>query len=130
MILQEFVAWESAHRFEIRRIQEILSNPLSNEPEELINDLKEIESWNGRVGALLSESNSLLDRAKMALKPSKEDGTQLDREIILNDATSQIRLVRDILENLGDCIKQRLILGESCLSYFKVFNDRKYQGGN
>lgn len=125
MILEEFVDWESGKGREIRHVQELLMEPVAGEPEELIKDLQEIEAWNGRIGSLLAEANSWLDRSKMALKPDRETGTEFDRRIALDAATYPVRVVRDTLENLMDAIKQRLIMGESILSYAKQFADHK-----
>jgi len=36
-----------------------------------------------------------------------------------------VRVVRDKLESLANCIKQRLILGESMLAYHRQFSEHK-----
>jgi len=120
--MNEFIEWEQKVKPEIGHIGFILSQKLSDEPEALIKDLIEVESWNGRVGFLLAESNSWLDRFALTAMPPKEQGkTELDRETLLDSETAPIRLVRDILEHYCDAIKNRLVLGESILGYQRQF---------
>jgi len=125
MILEDFVKWHEKVAPEIKDVLDLLATKLDKEPEGLINDLMVIETWNGRLQTLLAESNGYLDRAKGELIPDKDSGTELTRRIQLDAQVSPIRVVRDTLEGLCDSIKQRLILGESCLSFSKQFPDRK-----
>lgn len=121
MILEEFIEWEIKHRSEFLTMAKLLREKLSDDPEELMQDLTTIEAWNSRAGSLLAECNSWLDKASMVLKPSRESGTELDRKVTLEGTVAPIRMVRDKLENVCSCIKQRLILGESMLRYHIQF---------
>ena len=123
-MLNEFTAWADKIKPEITEISGILSERLSDEPEELISDLKDAEVWNHRMSALLAQANSWLDQFSLFAIPAKEGRTEMDRKILLDSETSPIRLMRDTLESLCDSIKQRLILGESILSYEKQFIER------
>lgn len=116
--------WKESIVPELEHVSSILSEQLSEEPEALIHDLKEVEAWNGRVISLLAQSNSWLERSKHQLMPLKEEGkSEADRKAQVDAAISPIRLIRDTLEGYADSIKQRLILGESCLSYAKMYRD-------
>lgn len=125
MIIEQFIQWHTKIAPEIRDVLSLLSVKLDKEPEGLINDLMVIETWNGRLQELLAESNGYLDRARGELIQSREAGTELSRKIALDSDTSAIRVVRDTLEGLCDAIKQRIILGESVLSFSKQFPERK-----
>lgn len=118
-MMPEFLDWSEKVKPEIAHVSGILANRLSDEPEALISDLQEIEAWNGRVGALLAQADSWLDRYTLTSLPSRDGRTEADRKAVVESETSPIRLMRDTLEHFCDCIKQRLILGESILSYHK-----------
>lgn len=123
---KQFQEWSVKIRPEIEEVGNLLNQKLSDEPEELISDLEEIEVWNSRIGALLAQANSWLDAYKLVANPSREGRTEADRKIVLDSEVSPIRLIRDTLEHLCDSIRQRLILGESILSYYKsVFVEHK-----
>ncbi len=125
MILDDFIEWHDSVRHEIQLVAALLHEHLSDEAEKLIGDLQRVEAWNGRCGLLLAEANSWLDRAGSTLMPAKEQRSETDRRLELEARLSPIRVVRDRLESLCNSIKQRLILGESILSYQKQFADRK-----
>jgi hypothetical protein len=110
---------------EIDHVQKILSTKLSDEPEKLIGDLENIEAWNSRMGFLLADANSWLERARAQSIPDKEGKTEFERKILMEDAVTPIKRHRDVIESICDSIKQRLILGESVLSYQKQFAERK-----
>lgn len=125
MILDDFIAWHTKIAPEIQDVMSLMGTKLDKEPEGLINDLMVIETWNCRFGELLAEANGFLDRAKGELMPDKEMGTEMVRKASLDAQVAPLRVVRDKLESICDCIKQRLIMGESILSFHKQFPDRK-----
>lgn len=129
-MIKEFLDWEQKVKPEIGHIGFILSQKLSDEPEALINDLRDIESWNARCGLLLAEADSWLDKFSLTAMPPKENRTEKDREVFLDSETAPIRVVRDILERYSDCIKQRLILGESILAYMRQFKEAQIMERN
>lgn len=119
-VLPEFVDWNDKVKHEIKQVYDLLKESLSDEPAALINDLTEIECWNSRMGTLLAQANSWLDRYTLIVMPTKEGRTEADRKAFVDSEVSPIRLVRDTLESLCESIKQRLILGESVLSFHKA----------
>lgn len=119
--LDEFMAWSNEIKPEIAHVSKLLATKLSDEPEVLISELQDIECWNGRIGALLAQANSWLDRYKLISMPIKEESkSETDRKLALDKEVAPIRLVRDTLEHFCDSIKQRLILGESILAYLRA----------
>ena len=125
-VMEEFKIWHDASKADIKHVIRLLEDNLSDEPEALIADLESIEGWNSRCGLLLAMAESWLDRAKWDLMPSREeDLTVFEKESKLDSLVAPIRLVRDTLQSLLDSIKQRLILGESVLSFQKQFSEFK-----
>lgn len=119
-MMDEFLKWSEKVKPEVGEVSGLLCKPLSDEPALLIANLQEIEAWNARMGGLLAQANSWLDRYKLiAMPPKIETRSETDRKLVLDAETSPIRLMRDTLEHLCDSIRQRLILGESILSFHK-----------
>lgn len=120
MILQDFADWHEKIAPEIQHVSKILGTRLTAAPEELIQEAIEAEAWGARIGELLSEANSFLDKASFALKPPSSSGTAFDREIELDALVAPVRACRDVLESLGDSLKQRLSFSQSALKYMTV----------
>lgn len=123
--MENFLKWHETKKEEVKIVYSLMKKPLSDEPAELIKDLGEIETWNARVGFLLADANGFLDQQSNEARPPKEWGSEADRKALLNASVSPIRVVRDKLEILSSCIKQRLILGESLLAYHRQFLNRE-----
>ena len=122
MIEEDFVKWESGIRSEVDSVELLLATTLSSEPSELISDLQAIEAWNGRINAALAQSDSFLDRYKLIAMPKKQDNwSETDRKLQMESDVAPIRLVRDTLEHLCDCIKIRITLGQSILAFHRQF---------
>lgn len=124
-MMDKFVEWHNSIRSQVAVVTSLTKVPVSDEPEALITDLREVEAWNARIGFLLADANGWLDNAKAFNMPPKELGTEADRRSTLDALVSPVRVVRDKLESLQDAIKQRLILGESLLAYHRQFHDRE-----
>jgi len=125
MILEEFLSWHEGIKAQIGKVTALMVIPLSDEPEVMIKQLEIVESWNTRVGFLLADANGWLDRATLELRPEKGDLSEGHLRAMVEAATSTVRVVRDKLESLANCIKQRLILGESMLAYHRQFTEHK-----
>jgi hypothetical protein len=123
-MINQFNDWFQSKLPDVRKVQDLLMVQLSNEPQQLIDDLTEVEAWASRCGELLAESNAWLDRAKLFYQPEKtEDLRESDRKAYVDSQVSDIRKVRDIMDSLCDCIKNRLILGESILRMQSIFRE-------
>lgn len=120
----EFQEWLVKIKPQLNKVFEILKTRLKDEPEELIQDLLDAESWNNRTNYLLAEANSFLDKAALYYLPGKDETIrELERKTMLDSSLAHIRKLRDQVEGMADALKQRLILGESILSYKKNFID-------
>lgn len=126
MIMDEFLLWSEIVKPEIEHVSKILSEKLSDEPEELIDALNTVEVWNSRVGSLHAQADSWLDRAKFHLMPSRAEGKlEADRKAELDNEVAPIRLLRDTLESLSDAIRTRITLGQSLLSYRRILIENR-----
>lgn len=123
-MLQEFVDWNQKIQVDLIEVSKLLAEPLSDAPEQLIRDLRDVEVWNGRVGSLLAQADSWLDRYSHFVMPSKENRTEMDRKALLESETSPIRVVRDTILHFQESIKTRITLGQSILRYEAQFIER------
>ena len=125
MILDSFDAWKEKVRPDVAHVSNLLKQAISDEPSTLIQDLTHIEVWNARIGFILAEANSFLDRATFEMMP--DEGTALEKKAMVESRVAPIRETRDKIEALMNAIKQRLILGESILGFQKQFADPRIQ---
>lgn len=124
MISEEFEQWLAATSEELKDPIELLSLKLSDDPNQLLHQMCVIETWYSRLGFLLAEANTFVDRANVFYRPAKDgEKSEMDRKIELEGRTAHYREWRDKIESLLNAIKQRIILGESCLGYHKIFRD-------
>lgn len=125
-IREKFAKWEESVRPEIARVDAILGKRVNkDEPEETLEAMTEIETFNGRVHNLLSWAEYYLDEAKRYYTPQSE-GRALDREAFLDGELAPFRFVRNKLEGQAESIKQRIIMCESITSYRKQPSERKF----
>ncbi len=124
-VIEEFLTWHEKIKEQVQKVARTMQTPLSDEPSFLIRELQDIEAWNARINFLLADANGWLDKARAFYMPAKDTGSALDRETACDRDISPVRVVRDKLESLADCIKNRLILGESLLRYHTQFHDRE-----
>ncbi len=126
MLMKGFLEWSEKIKPELEHISILLSEELSDEPSSLIQNLTNIEAWNGRAGALLAQADAWLDRYTLEAMPQRQEGRlEADRKALLDSETSPIRLLRDTIEKYSDSIRQRLILGESILGYMKIYAEKQ-----
>jgi hypothetical protein len=97
--------------------EKILGTALSDEPEELISDMKTIEAKNSYIGRLLAQAESYLDKATVVYMPDKEGLTEMERKAVLNADVSDYRKWRDRIESILKSIDTRLSVGQSILRY-------------
>ena len=126
-MMAEFVLWAEKIGPEVDAVKELLSKELSDDPESLIHDLKIAEAHNARIGSMLAEAGSFLKRANLFHLPGRDGKTEMERKAMVESEVAPIQAVKDTLDKLSDAIKQRLILGESCLSYYRQTHDRTIQ---
>lgn len=97
---------------DIAHIEQLLAQPLSDNPAELYEQLSEISEWQSTVLTLLADANSILDFAEQkSLMVRNPDWTDLDRKIHLRAAVRVERRARDILQGFADTIQAKQFLG-------------------
>lgn len=117
-MIDQFTTWVYSVRNDVDHVSRLLQMQLSAEPSDLIADLEAVEAWYSRLGELFALANGFLDRGKLFyLPPRSESLSEADRRAMVDNSTAEIRQFRDIVENLLDAIKQRLMLGMSILRF-------------
>lgn len=112
----EFDIWLEGSIDQINTVQELLSEPLSDDQGLLVRQLEAIEAWGARMNTMLAYANAFLD-SYQAQKLAEIDPKLkvLDRETQLNAMVVNERRYRDILVGLCESIKTRISLGQSIL---------------
>jgi hypothetical protein len=111
---EPFAAWIEDVKVEVEKVQEILTERLSDNPHTLYEQLSKAEAWHGRMTSILADANAYLDRAEFrALLPRSEKITDTDRKTHQANAVVNERRIRDIIEGLCKAIDTRLMLGMS-----------------
>lgn len=122
----EFMRWVLLVSPELKRVFEVLKNRLSDEPELLVSDLKDAESYNARVSYILAQANTFVSKGRLHHLPGKDQvERELERKVILEANTAPIVEFRDKIETLVHSLKVRISLGQSLLSYQKQFIEPK-----
>lgn len=112
--LAPFVDWFMDIECEIKAVQGLMSERLSDSPAVLSQQLGKIEAWHARMTSLLADANSQLDRAEyQGMMTVDRELTVFERIITLKAKVITERRVRDIILGLCQSIKNRLILGMS-----------------
>lgn len=122
---EEFTIYEEGVREDIAHVMGILREPLSDQPEELVSDLTDAEAWTARIGLILADANSFLDRVKILKLPKRDFGTDLDRKTKMDADIAPYRKFRDHMETLADSLKNRLVSGMSILGYYRATTEAR-----
>lgn len=121
-----FAGWREELEKELPQIFLKASQPLPEEPEEMIKSLCTVEAYYARLGSFLSEIDVFLDQGARLYLPDKETGmSELDRKTTMKSDLAVIQSYHNKIESLLDSVKQKIILGESILRYQSMFMDRK-----
>jgi hypothetical protein len=120
---ETFESWKARHEQEITDIRVLLKIPLSDEAEELMNNLRDCESNFARCQYLVAIANSYLDIAEHeALKVvnlTLHKTSAFEKDKMVAAAVTDVRCFRDVIQGLIDSINKRLVLGTTMLSYLK-----------
>lgn len=121
--MEKFNEWKERHEEEITHIRALLDIPLSDEPEVLWQNVRDIEAHYGRLQYLVSIADKFLDEAECqaleTLQRQYEKLAAYEKEKMVNAAVSEIRAYRDLLAGLIEAVKQRIILGQSRMAYLR-----------
>lgn len=121
--MEKFTDWKERHDDEVVHIRALLDIPLSDEPEVLWHNIKDVETHYGRLQYLVSIADKFLDEAECqaleALQRQHEKLAAYEKEKMVNAAVSDIRAYRDLLAGLIEAVKQRIMLGQSRMAYLR-----------
>ena len=119
------VEWLSDNMVEVVAVQELLSEPLSDNPGKLVQQLTRAEAWHSRMTKLLADAEARLDSAEYyALMALPSDLTVVVKETTIKFAVVKDRRMRDIIAGIVESIKNRVILGMSLKKSFTA--ERSY----
>lgn len=108
--------WLGSNLCEVEAVQIMLRAPLSDNPRVLVEQLTQAEAWYGRVMTLLADANAYLDLAEYEhLTKIDRSLTVLERQTVLRALVVRERRLRDVLEGMGEALKNRGILGMSLM---------------
>jgi hypothetical protein len=95
------------------------------DPNSLADSLTDVESWGSRISYLLSKADAHLDLAEAQnLVPKSKEVTELDRQVQLKARVAEQRMIRDMLKNQLESIKNRLMLGMTNLTVVRAEIER------
>ena len=111
---------------DLQRVDDLLAEVLSDRPERLVGQLREVEAWFGWTNKVLADANAYLDVAEQVGLPPRGSGTDLDRETAQTAAVAHQRAFRNRLDGLAKAINTRLMLGMALLKHNE--NERRGLG--
>ncbi len=103
----------------------LCSKPLSDEPEEMFRQLRDIDARLGYCFYILSQADSWLDREEsQTLKhindaDGKRGNSDTEKKIMVKAMVSEVREFRDTCEGLTKAIQNKVMLGESRLAFLR-----------
>lgn len=114
-----FAAYFETHIEEIKAVQRVMEEPLSDDGVVLIHQLTHAESYHTKARSMLAWANSYLDLAERQRLVPYDRGsyTDTDRQTELAAACARERRFRDVIEGLVKGIEQRISLGQSLLRF-------------
>lgn len=120
-LLDQFIEWHQSAKGDLENVANSLAEPLPSNAHELLEVLAQTEAYYARIGYLLNQANSFLEKFQYCYLTSKEGSTETERKVKLGFDTADYRLVRNNIEVLLDSLKQRIILGESIIRFESQF---------
>ena len=118
--MQDFAEWEKAHIREILSAESVLSKPLGDTQGAIEAQMTAAESLFCRITGMLAEVDAILDTEMWRLMPIKNQMPEHERHIAVMAKTAGVRLRRDRLKSLADCIEQRVSV---CQSKMKMYTE-------
>ena len=132
-IASEFKDYCNSKAKDVDFVESHLSTKLSDEPGELLNQLRDIEAWGAYMGIVESEAEAYLDRAKfvfLELPDITKVKTSKDREIALDAQIWPFRAYRDHVRVLNKAINSRIMTALGILRYMRAVPDGDPGMGN
>lgn len=115
-MIEQVLSWYEKNQAEIDHVYRILQERLSDEPEAMIEQVKDCEAWKARMGYLLAEATTWLERASHFFMPVGEK-KEFERRAELKDKVAEIREIKEKIEALVDSIDSRISAVQSNLKY-------------
>lgn len=101
---------------ELSEVRQLLSEPLSENPAGLVQDLRKTAAWHSTLIETAAHADAFLDRAEAAFLKSAGEGKVIDREKRLAGMVANHRRFRNITTGWVKSIELRISLGQSMLN--------------
>lgn len=121
----EFQKWREAKEGYLAQILTLANKPLSDEPEEMWRQMKEIEAKVGYLHFILAEVNSYLDRAEsqaihdMNNADGKKGNTDTEKKIKVSAVVCEQREIRDKVSGLIEAVQGKVMAGQTRMRYLR-----------
>ena len=120
---ERFDDWILHRKVELAAIDDLLRVPLSDEPEPLWRQVRDIEAHYGRAQFILAQADAYLDMAESeavkALQSAPVKMTAYEKQLGVDAAVAPVRESRDAVRGRVEAIKQRVMLGQSRMAYLR-----------
>lgn len=116
-MIDEFNQWIAANRAYMGKVRTLLEKPMPDQEEALLEHLRLVEAHYARMGCLLAEVNSILDRAISGFYQinSGREWTVNEKKAACDSEVSQVREARDKVVSIEEAISTRISLGQSIM---------------
>jgi hypothetical protein len=117
MPLDGWETWRDANGAYLLKVFKLLQEQLPDEETALIDHLRQVEAHHARVGFILAEAESWLDRAiaRFYETPAHVELKVNEKKAACDAAVVQERERRNKIQTLSDSIELRINLGQSLL---------------
>ena len=95
----------------LEEVEHRLSQALTDNPEDMVAQLREVESWYGVLTSFLADANAFLAVAEDNARPPKGSGSEDDRKAAARAAVAVQRAFRDRVDGLTKAVNLRLMFG-------------------
>lgn len=121
----DFKDWRSSKEGYLAQILALANKPLSDEPEAMWSQMKEIEAKVGYLHFILAEANSYLDRAEsqaihdMNNADGKKGNTDTEKKIKVAAIVCEQREFRDKVSGLIEAVQGKVMAGQTRMRYLR-----------
>lgn len=125
LLLADYNAFKTEALEALQETSVLLDTKIPVDPNTCTDSLAEIETWGSRLSYLQAKADAHLDLAESQnLIPKSKEITELDRETTLKARVAEQRMLRDMLRNQLEAIKNRLMLGMTNLTVLRAEIER------
>jgi len=123
--MADFTKWKSEKEGYLVSILNLANKPLSDEPENMWAQMREIEAKVGYLHFILAEANSFLDRAESQAvhdlnnADGKKGNTDTEKKIKIAAIVCEHREFRDKVAGLIEAVQGKVMAGQTRMRYLR-----------